>query len=75
MTEIQHRGCEGCIHKITDTCSIPCHYPLYIKECPCMNCILKMMCSRICELRAALYFKLAESSRLNERLYNNGIKP
>jgi len=42
MSKINNKSCNGCILKYE------CKWPLSLngKECPCMNCLIKVVCPR-----------------------------
>lgn len=49
-----HKECEGCAHK-SNGCLLWRYCPLKISECPCTNCIVKVMCKEMCKPRITLY--------------------
>jgi len=52
--ETNYKECKGCAHK-SNGCLLWRYSPLRISECPCINCIVKMMCKEMCEPRITLY--------------------
>jgi len=52
--ETNYKECKGCAHKYNG-CLIWRYRPLKISECPCINCIVKMMCKEMCETRIIFY--------------------
>ena len=48
-----NKKCEGCNYK-----NLPCllkyNYKL-VSRCPCCNCLIKMVCTKICEERKMLF--------------------
>lgn len=70
---IELKECKGCIHK-DSRCLIWRHrFSIPDLKCPCMDCILKMICTQICEARVEAYFKLGEF--LGSRESNNDRNP
>lgn len=50
-----HSDCEGCFGAVSPCyCAIRDLYANY-DDCPCMNCLIKIMCSVVCKERKDYY--------------------
>ncbi len=50
--------CKGCHSREVDNCIFlipPYRYEAEIDNCPCMICIVKMVCTKKCEARSEFY--------------------
>jgi len=65
-----HKKCEGCNHK-----NLPCilkyNHDL-VSKCPCCDCLIKMVCTKMCAERVELYesFMLFFDEEHNRIVYN-----
>ncbi len=50
-------GCDGCV---TGTRRPDCIYASF-KNCPCINCLIKMMCEVACDALSVHYHKVTEA--------------
>lgn len=73
MTEIQHKECEGCNLKVTGMCSLRHHYISEVRKCPCINCIVKMVCVKMCSQRMTLYTNLRYTSNVNKNFFKRKL--
>lgn len=62
-----HNDCEGCL--LPSSCGIKDLYDNY-DDCPCMNCLVKVMCSIVCKERMD-YYKTRGVSK--EKLKRKGL--
>lgn len=44
---MKDKRCKGC--RVNPTCLLTVKPLVYIEKCPCMDCIVKMMCVEPCE--------------------------
>lgn len=53
-----HKGCEGCIRKTSKGCLLYQYSTPEVEKCPCMDCIVKVMCTSMCSSRITTYSNL-----------------
>jgi len=54
MKKTHKNSCKGCSSMNSDDLELPCIYLSYFKtnqngECPCSNCLVKVVCEEACE--------------------------
>lgn len=73
MTKNHHKECEGCNLKVTEFCSLQNHHISEVRKCPCINCIVKMVCVKMCPQRIALYSNLCYTSNVKKNFFKREL--
>jgi len=60
-----HKGCKGCNHRLYGGCLLRLHYHVEIEKCPCLICLVKVMCKYMCTCRCLVYRKLCELGEID----------
>jgi hypothetical protein len=59
-------NCNGCN---VGGCFVITHDPHIVEKCPCQECLIKAMCSDICDKRVKYYLMIIEGKDKENEIY------